>query len=116
MYAVTKHAAVALGEWLSITYGPAIKVSCLCPQGVMTNMIMRPDAGPATEFLRAEALSAEHVADIVVEGLAAEKFLILPHTVVADYVQRKATDHDRWIRGMRRMQAQIEAASGHTTL
>lgn len=116
MYAVTKHAAVALGEWLAITYGPAIKVSCLCPQGVMTNMIMRPDAGPATEALRAEAVSVEHVADCVVEGLAAEKFLILPHPVVAEYVHRKAADHDRWIRGMRRIQSQIEADSGRSTL
>lgn len=112
-YAVTKHAAVALAEWLSITYGKrGIKVSCLCPQGVMTNMLLRPDAGPATEFLKAEAVSAEHVAQCVVEGLASEKFLILPHPIVSDYVARKAADHDRWIGGMRRIQAQIEAASG----
>ncbi len=115
-YAVTKHAAVALAEWLSITYGPAIKVSCLCPQGVFTNMLMRPDAGPATEFLRAEALQPEQVADSVIEALAAETFLILPHPVVAKYMMHKATDYDRWIRGMRRLQGEIQAASGHTLM
>ncbi len=114
-YAVTKHAAVALAEWLSINYGPTIKVSCLCPQGVFTNMLMRPDAGPATEFLRAEALSTEQVADCVIEGLASEKFLILPHPIVAKYMQNKVTDCDRWIRGMRRLQAEIEAAAGNTS-
>ncbi len=111
-YAVTKHAAVALAEWLSITYGPAIKVSCLCPQGVFTNMLMRPDAGPATEFLKAEAISPEELADAVVAGLAAEQFLILPHAVVSKYMEHKAADYDRWIRGMRRLQSEIEAAGG----
>ncbi len=115
-YSVTKHAAVALAEWLAITYGPAIKVSCLCPQGVMTNMLLRPDAGPATEFLRAEALTPEQVAEAVVQGLAREKFLILPHEIVADYFLRKATDYDRWIRGMRRLQAAIQATRGNTLM
>lgn len=115
-YAVTKHGAVALAEWLAIAHGPAIKVSCLCPQGVFTDMISGPNVGPATEFLRAEAIAPEQVAQAVVEGLAAERFLILPHPIVADYVLRKATDHDRWIRGMRRLQAEIEKAAGHATL
>jgi NAD(P)-dependent dehydrogenase (short-subunit alcohol dehydrogenase family) len=115
-YAVTKHAAVALAEWLSITHGPAIKVSCLCPQGVFTNMLMNPDAGPATAALRAEALSPEEVAECVVRGLAEEKFLILPHPIVAEYCQRKATDHDRWIKGMRRIQANILAAGGNASM
>jgi NAD(P)-dependent dehydrogenase (short-subunit alcohol dehydrogenase family) len=110
-YSVTKHAAVALAEWLAIAHGPAgIKVSCLCPQGVLTDMLLRPDAGPATEFLRAEALTPEQVAEAVIEGLATEKFLILPHPIVADYFLRKATDYDRWIRGMRRLQAEIQTA------
>ncbi len=112
-YAVTKHAAVALAEWMAITYGPTVKVSCLCPQGVFTNMLMRPDAGPATEMLRAEAITVEVVADAVVAALAEEKFLVLPHPIVADYVQRKAIDHDRWIRGMRRIQDQLESATGN---
>jgi NAD(P)-dependent dehydrogenase (short-subunit alcohol dehydrogenase family) len=113
-YAVTKHAAVALAEWLSITYGPAIKVSCLCPQGVTTNMLLNPEAGPATQMLRAEAITAEQVAQAVIEGLAEEKFLILPHPVVSGYFMRKASDYDRWIRGMRRLQEKISgAATGH---
>ncbi len=112
-YAVTKHAAVALAEWMAITYGPTVKVSCLCPQGVFTNMLMNPNAGPATAMLRAEAITVEVVADAVIAALAAEKFLVLPHPIVADYVQRKATDHDRWIRGMRRIQEQLEATTGN---
>jgi short-subunit dehydrogenase len=115
-YAVTKHAAVALAEWLAITYGPAIKVSCLCPQGVFTNMLMRPDAGPATEFLKAEAITPEAVADAVIAGLASEQFLILPHPIVAKYMTNKATDYDRWIRGMRRLQAEIDAGGGNTSM
>jgi NAD(P)-dependent dehydrogenase (short-subunit alcohol dehydrogenase family) len=111
-YSVTKHAAVALAEWLAIAYGPAIKVSCLCPQGVTTNMLLRPDAGPATEYLRAEALTAEQVAQAVIEGLAEEKFLILPHAEVSAYFMRKASDYDRWIRGMRRLQQKIQAVAG----
>jgi hypothetical protein len=79
-------------------------------------MLMRPDAGPATEFLKAEALQPEQVADAVIEALAAETFLILPHKVVAKYMAHKATDYDRWIRGMRRLQAEIQAASGHTLM
>jgi short-subunit dehydrogenase len=101
---------VALAEWLSITYGPAIKVSCLCPQGVTTNMILREDVDPSVEFLRAEAITAEVVAEAVIEGLAVEKFLILPHPEVASYFMRKASDYDRWIRGMRRLHAKIQSA------
>ncbi|HEX3727382.1 MAG TPA: SDR family oxidoreductase [Pirellulales bacterium] len=115
-YAVTKHAAVALAEWMSISYGPAIKVSCLCPQGVFTDMLMRPDAGPATESLKAEALQPEQVADSVIEGLAAERFLILPHEVVSKYMVNKATDNERWLRGMRRLQADIQTKFGNVML
>lgn len=115
-YAVTKHAAVAFAEWLSITHGPQIKVSCLCPQGVFTNMLMHSEAGPATAALRPAAISPEEVADFVIRGLAEEKFLILPHPIVAEYVQRKASDHDRWIAGMRKIQARILEASGGTLM
>jgi NAD(P)-dependent dehydrogenase (short-subunit alcohol dehydrogenase family) len=107
-YAVTKHAAVALAEWLSVTYGDrGIKVSCLCPQGVRTPML---DAAPAAiqELLGAAALSPEAVADAVIDGLAQERFLILPHPEVAEYVRRKAADPDRWLRGMRRLQREID--------
>src|ERR1700752_123860 len=106
-YAVTKHAVVAFAEWLSITYGNAgIKVSCLCPQGVRTQMLLGPD-GKRESFLLAGALEPEAVADAVIDGLANEDFLILPHPEVADYFKRKAGDYDRWLRGMRRLNAEV---------
>jgi NAD(P)-dependent dehydrogenase (short-subunit alcohol dehydrogenase family) len=104
-YSVTKHAAVAFAEWLAITHGDeGIKVSCLCPQGVNTDLL-RSSAGGPGEFLRVNALEPEDVADAVVKALAEERFLILPHPEVAEYFSRKATDYDRWLRGMRRLQA-----------
>jgi NAD(P)-dependent dehydrogenase (short-subunit alcohol dehydrogenase family) len=103
-YSVTKHAAVAFAEWLAITYADrAIRVSCLCPQGVKTNMLDGTKDAMAT-MLREEAIEPEVVADAVVEGLAEERFLILPHPQVAEYFRRKADDYDRWLRGMRRLQ------------
>jgi NAD(P)-dependent dehydrogenase (short-subunit alcohol dehydrogenase family) len=104
-YSVTKHAAVAFAEWLAITYGDAgIKVSCLCPQGVRTSMLENAEGGA---FLQEGALEPEEVAEVVVEGLAEERFLILPHPEVAEYFRRKANDYDRWLRGMRRLQARV---------
>jgi len=109
-YAVTKHAALAFAEWLSITYGDrGIKVSAICPQGVLTDMLLRPRPG-GESFLKAGAVTAEHVAECAVTGLAEEPFLILPHPEVAEYFQRKATDYDRWLRGMRRLQANTQPA------
>ena len=108
-YAVTKHAAVAFAEWLSVTYGDSgIKVSCLCPQGVMTNML-RGGRDGISQFLVEGAISAEECADAVVRGLEAEKFLILPHPEVAEYLRRKTSDYDRWLRGMRRLQRKVRA-------
>lgn len=104
VYAVTKHAALGLAEWLSMTYGDAgIKVSALCPQGVRTSMLMQDP----NNFLVEGSVSVEQVADCVIEGLASEKFLILPHPDVAEYFRRKASDHDRWLRGMRRLRAEV---------
>ena len=106
-YAVTKHAALALAEWIAVEYGDrGIKVSCLCPQGVRTNML-RAGEGTAGSFLIAGALPVEAVADAVIEGLAAERFLILPHPEVAEYFRRRASDPDRWLRGMRRLRASV---------
>jgi NAD(P)-dependent dehydrogenase (short-subunit alcohol dehydrogenase family) len=106
-YAVTKHAALALAEWISITYGDrGIGVSVICPQGVRTNMLLRPRPG-GESFLVAGAVEPEQVADAAVEGLADERFLILPHPEVAEYFRRKATDYDRWLRGMRRLQKSV---------
>jgi NAD(P)-dependent dehydrogenase (short-subunit alcohol dehydrogenase family) len=106
-YSVTKHAAVAFAEWLSITHGDAgIRVSCLCPQGVNTDLLRRSAGGPG-DFLRAGALEPEDVAEAVVKAIDEERFLILPHPEVAEYFRRKATDYDRWLRGMRRLQASM---------
>ena len=104
-YAVTKHAALAFAEWISMTYGDrGIVVSALCPQGVRTDMLRRAEAeGTRRSFLLDSALEPEQVADDVVKGLEAERFLILPHGEVAEYVRRKAADPDRWLRGMRRL-------------
>ena len=109
-YAVTKHAAVAFAEWLAITYGDqGLKVSCLCPQGVRTRMLEDAD-GPARTFVAATAIEPARVADAVVEGLRAERFLILPHPEVGEYFRRKADDYDRWLRGMRRLQREMPTA------
>jgi NAD(P)-dependent dehydrogenase (short-subunit alcohol dehydrogenase family) len=110
-YAVTKHAAVSLAEWMSVTYGDrGIRVSCLCPQGVRTNMLAEAERGPG-RFLLEGALEPEQVAESVVAGLADERFLILPHPEVAEYMRRKANDYDRWLRGMRRMQAKLASVT-----
>ena len=104
-YAVTKHASLAFAEWLSIAYGDrGIRVSALCPQGVRTDMLYRAAARGRT-FLLDSAIDVDRVADDVVEGLADERFLILPHPDVAEYFRRKANDYDRWLRGMRRLRA-----------
>jgi NAD(P)-dependent dehydrogenase (short-subunit alcohol dehydrogenase family) len=106
-YAVTKHASVALAEWLAITYGDrGLKVSCLCPQGVRTGML-EAATGPAHAFVASTAIDPAQVAEAVVEGLHAERFLILPHPEVGDYMRRKTDDYDRWLRGMRRLQRQM---------
>lgn len=107
-YAVTKHAAVGLAEWLAVTYGDrGIKVSVLCPQAVRTAMTAGVEGGGVAGV--DGMLEPEAVADCVVEGLSEERFLILPHPNVAEYMQRKVGDYDRWLRGMRRLQARFES-------
>ena len=110
-YGTTKAAALSFFEWLAIAHGEdGIRVSCLCPQGVRTDMLAA-ESRLGLEFLTANALEPEQVADIVLEGIRQEKFLILPHPEVAEYFQRKATDYDRWLNGMRRMRKRVLAAS-----
>ena len=108
-YSVTKHAAVALAEWLAVTYGTrGIRVSCLCPQFVRTDLLDNLAKTPeARAWAEGSALEAEEVADAVVSGLSNEDFLILPHPEVLDYCQRKALGYDRWLDGMRRLQDQV---------
>lgn len=113
-YSVTKAAAVALAEWLAVTYGDAgIKVSCLCPQGVDTDLVRSGAGSAAIETVVAQGLlTPEQVADAVVEGLAEERFLILPHPEVQQYRERKAGDPDRWLAGMRKLQRRIRGTVG----
>ena len=106
-YAITKHAALAFAEWLSIEHHhQGIRVSALCPQGVRTAMLGEPSGGIAA-VLAETALTPEQVAEAVVDGLAEERFLILPHPEVSEYFLRKATDFERWLRGMRRLRERV---------
>jgi NAD(P)-dependent dehydrogenase (short-subunit alcohol dehydrogenase family) len=116
-YSVTKHAALGLAEWLSVTFGDeGIKVSALCPQGVATDMLVsahdRDHASAGSSVLASgRVLQPEEVAEVVVEGLRDERFLILPHPEVAGYFGNKAVDYERWLGGMRRLQARVRSDS-----
>jgi NAD(P)-dependent dehydrogenase (short-subunit alcohol dehydrogenase family) len=107
-YGVTKHAAVALAEHLAIQYGDrGIRVSVLCPQSVQTGMTM-----PGPSAARVDGvMQPSEVARIVVEAMAAERFLILSHPQVHDYMQRKAAGIDRWLAGMRRLRDKTYGAA-----
>ena len=114
-YAVSKHGAVAFAEWLSVTYGDSgVRVSCLCPMGVNTAMLqggldVAGSEGLGTRVVAAagQVLEPHEVAEIVVQGLRDERFLILPHPEVLEFFRRKASDYDRWLAGMRRLQAMV---------
>lgn len=122
-YSVTKHAAVAFAEWLSITYGArGLRVSCLCPQGVNTAMLRGGDrasdaASKDTAAIDANAgnvvrvagavLEPHEVADVVHDALVAERFFVFPHPEVADYLKLKASDPERWLGGMRKLQRRV---------
>ncbi|HEX9066197.1 MAG TPA: SDR family NAD(P)-dependent oxidoreductase [Streptosporangiaceae bacterium] len=135
-YAVTKHAAVALAEWLAITHADSgLKVACLCPQAVTTNLgatsqretgasagiaapadappaatgaVPSSDAGSVSRQAAVDGvLTPEQVAASVIDALDGERFLILPHPEVATYERRRAEDRDRWLGGMRRLHARL---------
>ena len=114
-YSVTKHAAVAFAEWLSVTYGDrGLRVSCLCPMGVDTPMLQAGlaeagEEGLGTRVVEAtgRVLSPEDVAGAVVEAVREERFLVLPHPEVLEFFRRKGADYDRWLAGMRRLQARV---------
>jgi NAD(P)-dependent dehydrogenase (short-subunit alcohol dehydrogenase family) len=108
-YTVTKHAAVAVAEWLSMTYGDrGIRVSCLCPQYVRTPMVTEGELPVEKLEQVATILEPEQVADAVVEGIREERLLILPHPEVATYMSHRGDDHERWLRGMRRLQGYLD--------
>ncbi len=105
-YSVTKHAAVAVAEWLSVTYREqGVRVSCLCPQGVRTPMLEEALEDPvgAAALLADDLLEPAEVAEVTLEGIRQERFLILPHENVARYMALKGADPDRWLAGMRRL-------------
>jgi NAD(P)-dependent dehydrogenase (short-subunit alcohol dehydrogenase family) len=107
-YSVSKHGAVALAEWLSVTYGgQGVGFSVLCPLGVATPLLMDPlaegNAGAKAVAASGAITTPEHVADVVVAGLAAETFLILPHPEVGRFWAQKAADPQRWLAGVRRL-------------
>jgi NAD(P)-dependent dehydrogenase (short-subunit alcohol dehydrogenase family) len=109
-YSVTKHAALGLAEWLRATYQHrGITVQALCPQGVRTEMMTRGGGSSASSTLLAQgALAADDVAAIVAKALDGDSFLILPHPEVAEYYRRRATDPDRWLGGMNKIQRSFE--------
>jgi short-subunit dehydrogenase len=110
-YGVTKAAALSFFEWLAIAHGDqGIRVSCLCPLGVKTDMLAM-ERRRGLDFLTATALEPDQVADTVLQGIYEERFLILPHPEVAEYFGRRASDYDRWLKGMRRLRASIVAAN-----
>ncbi len=112
-YSTTKHASVGFTESLAINYGDeGIKVSVVCPQAVATRLIGMIDDSGATEggFGGNEIdgiLKAEEVADIIVDQMLEGRFMILTHPQVANYMQRKAGDYDRWIGGMRKFRRSL---------
>ena len=107
-YGVTKHAAVGFGEWLALTHAhQGIKVSLLCPQAVRTPMLENNESSRAASV--DGLIEPEELAEVVVEGLRAERFLILPHPQVLEYMQRKTGDYERWLRGMNRLQERLGA-------
>ena len=120
-YSITKAAAVSLGEFLAITYGErGIRVSMLCPQAVETNILanspdrLDQDRGTPGSAAGDGVLTAEQLADTVIECMTEERFLVLPHPEVQTYRERKANDGDRWISGMQRFQSQLFADGDFT--
>lgn len=112
-YSVVKHGAVAVGEWLSLTYGSGayakggVQISVLCPQGVRTGMFTE-DAAVAAGV--DGVLMPSDVADVVMESMQDGRFLILPHPNVRKYARYRADDHDRWLAGMRRLRHRLRTS------
>lgn len=112
-YGTTKHAAVGFAEWLALTYAhQGIKVSMLCPQAVRTAMTADAEDQGTMAASGDGMMEPEQLADIVIDHLQREAFLILTHEEVKVYMQRKSSDYDRWIRGMNRLHQKLSSAGG----
>jgi NAD(P)-dependent dehydrogenase (short-subunit alcohol dehydrogenase family) len=107
-YTATKHASVAIAEWLAVNYGGAgVQFHCLCPQGVRTRMVSSDPKGEAEVAASGLILAPEEVADSVLEAVRQNRFLVLPHPEVHDYEKQKVSDRDAWLSGMRRLLGRI---------
>jgi NAD(P)-dependent dehydrogenase (short-subunit alcohol dehydrogenase family) len=111
-YSVSKHASLGFAEWLAATYRHrGITVQAVCPQGVRTPMLA--GAGPGGQLIMgASAIEPEQVAETCREALADGRFLILPHPEVAGYYATRATETDRWLHGMNKLQRKVEQTPG----
>jgi NAD(P)-dependent dehydrogenase (short-subunit alcohol dehydrogenase family) len=108
VYATTKHAVVGLAEWLSITYHHrGIRVSLLAPLGVRTPML-GDTSSPFATMVAGPIKEPEEVADMVVSAIGEERFLILTDEIAQEWIGRKTSDIERWLRGMRRVQERME--------
>jgi NAD(P)-dependent dehydrogenase (short-subunit alcohol dehydrogenase family) len=110
-YSVTKHGAVALAEWMAIAYGErGISVSCMCPQGVQTAMLEAAKDDPlGAALLEAGGiLDPDEVAEVALEAVREERFLILPHPEVAQHIAFKGSDPERWINSMRKLVSSLD--------
>lgn len=112
-YSVSKHAALAFAEWLSLTYRHrGVDVHAICPAGVRTDMLR--DTGAAGDLLlRPTAVEPDAVADALFTGMAEGRFLILPHPEMAGFAAARATDPDRWLEGMNHLQRKVEDLGRH---
>jgi NAD(P)-dependent dehydrogenase (short-subunit alcohol dehydrogenase family) len=107
-YTVTKHASVAIAEWLAVNYGGSgVQFHCLCPQGVRTPMVSDDARGEAEVAASGRIIEPSEVADAVVDAVRQDQFLILPHPEVHSYEKAKAEDRDAWLSGMRRLLARV---------
>ncbi|MCP2331033.1 SDR family oxidoreductase [Actinoalloteichus caeruleus] len=113
-YAVTKHGAVAVAEWLAIEHHDAgVRVSCLCPQGVATPMLTGSDGGAPATTAAGGVRSAEDVAAEALDALRHGRFLVLSHPEVGEFERRRATDRERWLDGMRRLRRRLRPTDPH---